>query len=194
MSTTAIRLIVGLGNPGPKYTGTRHNAGFWFVEALADRAGVPLRAERKFHGVAGRWREGDADVHLLCPTTYMNHSGRAVAALANFHRIPPEAGLVGHDVLDLPPGIVRLKRGGGHGGHNGLRDIVAALGTREFARLRLGVGHPGSSDQVIPYVLHAPGRAERADIDAAIAAALDVLPWLAGGDWDRAQQQLHTQD
>ncbi len=190
----AIRLVVGLGNPGPKYTGTRHNAGFWLVEALADRVRIPLRAERKFHGVAGRWREGDADLHLLCPTTYMNHSGRAVAALANFHRIPPEAILVVHDEIDLPPGVVRLKRGGGHGGHNGLRDIVSALGTRGFARLRLGVGHPGRSDQVIPYVLHAPGRAERADIDAAIAAALDVMPLLAGGDWDRAQQQLHTRD
>lgn len=194
MTTAAIRLVVGLGNPGPKYTGTRHNAGFWFVEALADRAGVPLRMERKFQGVAGRWREGEADVHLLCPTTYMNHSGRAVAALANFHRIPPEAILVVHDEIDLPPGVVRLKQGGGHGGHNGLRDIVAALGTRAFARLRLGVGHPGSSDRVIPYVLHAPGRGERADIDAAVAAALDVMPLLAAGDWDRAQQQLHTRD
>ena len=194
MTTTAIRLIVGLGNPGPKYTGTRHNAGFWFIEALAARAGVELRAERKFHGLAGRWRRDGGDVHLLCPTTYMNHSGRSVAALARFHRIPPAAMLVVHDDIDLPPGTLRLKRGGGHGGHNGLRDITAAMGSREFARLRLGVGHPGSSDQVIAYVLHAPGAAERAAIDAAIAEALEVLPRLAGGDWARAQQQLHRRD
>ena len=192
MPAPALRLLVGLGNPGPKYAGTRHNAGFWLVEALAAREGVGLRPERKFHGLAGRWQTAGIDVHLLCPTTYMNHSGRAVAALARFHRVDPEAILVVHDEIDLPAGAARLKRDGGHGGHNGLRDIIAALDTRAFARLRLGVGHPGSSDQVIPYVLHAPGREERARIDAAIDDALRVMPALAAGDWDRAQQALHT--
>ena len=192
MRTPPVQLIVGLGNPGAKYTGTRHNAGFWFVEALAAREQVALRPERKFSGVAGRWRAGSTDVHLLCPTTFMNHSGRAVAALASFHRIDPAAILVVHDEIDLPPGAVRLKRDGGHGGHNGLRDIIAALGTREFARLRLGVGHPGTSDQVIGYVLHAPGRAERKQIDAAIDDTLRAVPDLITGQWDRAQQQLHT--
>ncbi|MBY5269092.1 aminoacyl-tRNA hydrolase [Spiribacter salinus] len=194
MRHSAIQLMVGLGNPGPKYTGTRHNAGFWFIEALARREGIDLRSERKFHGVAGRWRAADVDTHLLCPMTYMNHSGRSVAALTQFHRIDPAAILVVHDEIDLPTGVVRLKQGGGHGGHNGLRDIASALGTRDFARLRLGVGHPGHSDQVISYVLHAPGREERAGIDGAIDAAVDVASELARGEWDRAQQQLHTRD
>ncbi|KAF0280827.1 aminoacyl-tRNA hydrolase [Spiribacter aquaticus] len=189
-----VRLIVGLGNPGPKYAGTRHNAGFWFVERVAERLGVDLRAERKFHGAIGRYRDAGLDLHLLCPDTYMNHSGRAVAALARFHRIPPEAILVAHDEIDLPAGVVRLKRGGGHGGHNGLRDIIPALGSRDFARLRIGVGHPGSSDQVIAYVLHAPGRSELTAIDSAIDAAAAQAPALAAGDWDRAQQQLHTRE
>ena len=194
MGHSAIQLMVGLGNPGPKYTGTRHNAGFWFIEALARRENIDLRSERKFHGLAGRWRAADLDTHLLCPMTYMNHSGRAVAALAQFHRIDPAAILVVHDEIDLPAGVVRLKQGGGHGGHNGLRDIASALGTRDFGRLRLGVGHPGHSDEVIPYVLHAPGRAERTRIDEAIDAAINVAPGLGRGEWDRAQQQLHTRD
>lgn len=192
MSAAPVRLIVGLGNPGSKYAGTRHNAGFWLVQRAADRLGVNLRSERKFQGAIGRYRGAGADLHLLCPDTYMNHSGRAVAALTRFHRIEPEAVLVAHDEIDLPPGVVRLKRGGGHGGHNGLRDIISALGSREFARLRVGVGHPGNSDQVIPYVLHAPGRDERSAIDSAIDAAATQAPDLAVGHWDSAQQQLHT--
>lgn len=194
MRPSPVRLVVGLGNPGPKYAGTRHNAGFWFVEALAAREGIELRPERKFHGVAGRWRTPDIDTHLLCPTTYMNHSGRAVAAMAQFHRVEPAAILVVHDEIDLPAGVVRLKQGGGHGGHNGLRDIASALGTRDFGRLRLGVGHPGHSDQVVSYVLHAPGREERSHIDGAIDAAVAVSTVLMRGGWDRAQQQLHTRD
>ncbi|RZU97863.1 aminoacyl-tRNA hydrolase [Spiribacter vilamensis] len=192
MTATPIRLIAGLGNPGPKYAGTRHNAGFWLVERVADRLGVDLRSERKFHGATGRYRADGADLHLLCPDTFMNHSGRAVAALARFHRIDPEAVLIVHDEIDLPAGVVRLKRGGGHGGHNGLRDIVGALGSREFARLRVGVGHPGNSDQVIPYVLHAPSRDERLAIDSAVDAGAAQVPELAIGHWDTAQQQLHT--
>jgi len=156
MSAESVQLIVGLGNPGPKYEATRHNAGFWCLEALARQASISLRAERKFHGWTGRWQSDAGDVHLLCPATYMDHSGRAVAALMQFYRIDPAAVLVVHDEIDLSVGEARLKVGGGHGGHNGLRDIVAALGTPAFSRLRLGVGHPGQADQVVSYVLNAP--------------------------------------
>ncbi len=190
---TPFRLIVGLGNPGPNYAATRHNAGFWLVEALAEREGLGLSADRKCHGKTARWRREGVDAHLLCPTTYMNHSGRAVSACARFHRIDPGAILVVHDEIDLPAGSVRLKRGGGHGGHNGLRDIIAALGSRDFARIRIGVGHPGASREVIRYVLNGPSKAERAAIDAGIDELLGLLPALASGDWDRAQQLLHTQ-
>ncbi len=193
MSAAPVQLIVGLGNPGPNYTATRHNAGFWFIEALARQADVSLRAERKFHGWVGRWHRAQGDVHLLCPTTYMNHSGRALAALIQFYRIEPAAILVVHDEIDLAAGEVRLKSGGGHGGHNGLRDIIAALGTRDFLRLRLGVGHPGHADQVVSYVLHAPARAEREAIDTGIDQGLAVIPLVTTGAWERAQQQLHTQ-
>lgn len=193
MSAESVQLIVGLGNPGPKYEATRHNAGFWCLEALARQASISLRAERKFHGWTGRWQSDAGDVHLLCPATYMNHSGRAVAALMQFYRIDPAAVLVVHDEIDLSVGEARLKVGGGHGGHNGLRDIVAALGTPAFSRLRLGVGHPGQADQVVSYVLHAPGRAERDGIDQAIERALTVMPLVIAGARERAQQQLHTQ-
>ena len=193
MSTAPVQLIVGLGNPGPNYTATRHNAGFWFIEALARQVDVSLRAERKFQGWVGRWHRAQGDVHLLCPTTYMNHSGRALAALIQFYRIEPAAILVVHDEIDLAAGEVRLKSGGGHGGHNGLRDIIAALGTRDFLRLRLGVGHPGHADQVVSYVLHAPARAEREAIDTGIDQGLAVIPLVTTGAWERAQQQLHTQ-
>ena len=193
MSTAPVQLIVGLGNPGPNYSATRHNAGFWFIEALARQVDVSLRAERKFQGWVGRWHRAQGDVHLLCPTTYMNHSGRALAALIQFYRIEPAAILVVHDEIDLAAGEVRLKSGGGHGGHNGLRDIIAALGTRDFLRLRLGVGHPGHADQVVSYVLHAPARAEREAIDTGIDQGLAVIPLVTTGAWERAQQQLHTQ-
>lgn len=196
MSTNAaaVRLIVGLGNPGAQYADTRHNAGFWLIERLAAEIGAQLRPERKFQGLCGRWqRPGHADVHLLCPMTYMNHSGRSVAALAQFYRIEPAAILVVHDEIDLPAGAARLKFAGGHGGHNGLRDIMAAIGSRDFSRLRLGVGHPGSSDQVVSYVLHAPGKAERTAIDTAISEGLRVMPALTEGDWETAQRTLHTQ-
>lgn len=193
MSALPVQLMVGLGNPGPTYTATRHNAGFWFIEALAAQAGVSLRQERKFQGLVGRWQRARGDVHLLCPTTYMNHSGRSVAAYAQFYRIDPAAILIVHDEIDLEPGAIRLKQSGGHGGHNGLRDILAALGTRDFARLRIGVGHPGRADQVVSYVLHAPGRAHKEAIEQAIEAALETTSLLVDGAWERAQQQLHTQ-
>lgn len=185
-------LLVGLGNPGTRYEPTRHNAGFWFAEAAARRLNVHFRSEKRFQG-----RLAEADWHgeklrLLMPETFMNHSGRSVAALAGFFKIPVERILVAHDEIDLPPGSVRLKTGGGHGGHNGLRDIIAGMGSPQFTRVRVGVGHPGLADDVVDYVLNRPGKAEQADIEAAIDAACDVLPDILDGDLARAMQALHT--
>lgn len=185
-------LLVGLGNPGARYAPTRHNAGFWFAEAAARRLHVQFRAEKRFQGlVADSDWKGDK-LRLLMPQTFMNHSGRSVAALAGFFRIPVERILVAHDEIDLPPGSVRLKTGGGHGGHNGLRDIIAAAGSPEFTRVRIGVGHPGLADDVVDYVLNRPGKSEQADIETAIDAACDVLPDILDGDLARAMQALHT--
>lgn len=185
-----ISLIVGLGNPGTEYERTRHNAGFWFVDALA--AGG-LRKEARFHGLCGDARIGGQVCRLLEPQTFMNRSGRAVAAMIEYYRLDVEQVLVVHDEIDLPAGAVRLKRDGGHGGHNGLRDIIAALGGRkDFLRLRLGVGHPGHRDQVVDYVLHKPTKAEQSAIDQAIANGLDVLPLVVNGDLERAMHQLHS--
>lgn len=185
-------LLVGLGNPGPRYAETRHNAGFWFAEAAARRLGLHFRAEKRFLGsvAQGEWR--GEKLRLLEPDTYMNHSGRAVSALAGFFKIPVERILVAHDEIDLPPGDARLKVGGGHGGHNGLRDIINHLGSPDFARLRIGVGHPGTSDEVVDYVLRRAGKAEQAQIDAAIDKACDILPDILDGDLSRAMQALHT--
>jgi PTH1 family peptidyl-tRNA hydrolase len=188
----AVSLIVGLGNPGSEYAQTRHNAGFWFVETVAARYGAELRRESKFHGWAGRTRVGGDDVWLLIPDTFMNRSGQAVSALARFFKIPVESILVAHDELDLPPGVARLKRGGGHGGHNGLRSTAAALGSSEFARLRIGIGHPGHRDLVTPYVLGRPSADDRRCIEAAIDAAVDVLPQVVGGEFERAMNTLHS--
>jgi len=186
------RLIVGLGNPGARYEGTRHNAGFWFVEALARQAQAPWRQEARFHGEVARAPVAGRDCWLLRPLTYMNRSGQAVAALARYYRIPPEAVLVAHDELDLPPGTARLKRGGGHAGHNGLRSIQQELGGAGFLRLRLGIGHPGSKELVTPYVLGRPPAEEEARIREAVARALEVLPELMAGDLQRAMHRLHT--
>ena len=191
---TAVQLIVGLGNPGPEYDQTRHNAGALFVERLAAAQGASLAVDRKYHGLVGRFRHAGNDVRLLIPTTYMNRSGQAVAALAGFFRIPPAAILVAHDELDLPPGTARLKTGGGHGGHNGLRDIIAKLGNQNsFHRLRLGIGHPGHASLVSGYVLGRAPQAEREKLDASIDFALDVVPEILAGDWTRAMQRLHSQ-
>ena len=149
-----LRLIVGLGNPGADYDKTRHNVGFWLLDSLARRYGGVFRREAKFHGEACQVSVDGHPLWLLKPQTFMNRSGASVIALARFYKLVPEAILVVHDELDLPPGAVRLKRGGGHGGHNGLRDIIQQLGSREFLRLRLGIGHPGDSRAVINYVLH----------------------------------------
>ncbi len=190
---TPIQLIVGLGNPGPEYERTRHNAGADLVSELARRCGVPLTPETKFFGETARVRIDNRDVRLLNPTTYMNRSGQAVGALAQFFKIPPEAILVAHDELDLPPGTARLKIGGGHGGHNGLRDIVSALGnSKNFARLRLGIGHPGAAEKVVGYVLKKAPRAEQTLIDTCIDSALEILPLAVKGEWNAAMKQLHT--
>jgi len=191
---TAVKLIVGLGNPGPEYDQTRHNAGALFVERVASAQGVSLSSDRKFFGLTGKFTHQGQDVRLLIPTTYMNRSGQAVAALAGFYRIEPEAILVAHDELDMPPGVAKLKKGGGHGGHNGLRDIIAQLGNQNgFYRLRLGIGHPGHSSQVSGYVLGRAPQAEREKLDASIDFALGVLPDILAGDWTRAMQRLHSQ-
>lgn len=184
------RLIVGLGNPGAEYENTRHNAGFWFVEQLARQLKVTLALQAKYFGRAGRV----GDLWLLQPTTFMNRSGQAVAALANFYKITSDEILVVHDELDLPPGGIRLKQGGGNGGHNGLKDIQAKLGTPDTWRLRLGIGHPrslGLAQEVVDFVLHQPRKDEQADIDQAIHRCLLAWPKLAAGDYATAQQQLH---
>ena len=184
-------LLVGLGNPGPRYAQTRHNAGFWFLEAAARRLNVTLRFEKRFHGYLAEAEHGGEKLRVLQPDTYMNRSGQAVAALAGFFKIPLARILVAHDEIDLPPGTVRLKTGGGPGGHNGLRDIIAHMGP-DFTRLRIGVGHPGLSDDVVDYVLQRPGKAEQADIESAIDAACEQLPVILDGDLARAMQVLHT--
>ncbi|RML78364.1 Peptidyl-tRNA hydrolase [Pseudomonas savastanoi pv. savastanoi] len=191
---TAIQLIVGLGNPGAQYEQTRHNAGAFFVERIAAAQRVNLVPERKFFGLTGRFTHQGQDVRLLIPTTYMNRSGQAVAALAGFYRIPVESILVAHDELDLPPGVAKLKVGGGHGGHNGLRDIIAQLGNQNtFHRLRLGIGHPGDASKVSGFVLGRAPRAEQEKLDASIDFALGVLPDIFAGEWNRAMKNLHSQ-
>jgi len=191
MADDAVQLIVGLGNPGPDYETTRHNAGFWFVEHLANRFNGQFRKEAKFSGEACKVRIAGEDVWLLKPTTFMNRSGQAVRQISNFYKIPVEAILVVHDELDLDPGTVRLKRGGGHGGHNGLRDLVSHMG-KDFARLRIGVGHPGHKDQVVNFVLARAGKQEQRQIDEAIDEAITVIEDIVSGQFQKAMNQLHT--
>ena len=190
----AVQLIVGLGNPGPEYDQTRHNAGAFFVERLASAYGVSLSFDKKYSGLTGKFNHQGRDIRLLIPTTYMNRSGQAVAALANFFRIKPEEILVAHDELDMPPSICKLKQGGGHGEHNGLRDIIACLANQKnFHRLRIGIGHPGHSSQVSNYVLSRAPRSEQELTHTSIEFALGVLPDLLDGNFSRAMQQLHSQ-
>jgi peptidyl-tRNA hydrolase, PTH1 family len=186
---TALRLIVGLGNPGRDYEETRHNAGFWFCARLAQEWGVSLSFESRFHGIAGR---SARNVWLLLPQTFMNRSGQAVGALARFHRIEPAEILVVHDELDIPPGQLRLKFGGGMGGHNGLKDISSHLGTQDYWRLRIGIGHPGDRSEVVSYVLKPPRREEQAEIDSAIERALNLVPLIEKGEWNAATQRANT--
>jgi PTH1 family peptidyl-tRNA hydrolase len=189
---TAIRLIVGLGNPTREHERDRHNAGFWFVERLAAKLGVSLAKDAKYHGLAARTAVRGADLWLLMPQTYMNLSGKSVGALARFFKIAPGEILVAHDELDFAPGTVKLKLGGGVGGHNGLRDIAAQLGTPDFWRLRLGIGHPGDRSEVANWVLSSPSPADREAIEGNIERSVDVVELLATGDMQGAIQKLHA--
>ena len=186
-----IRMIVGLGNPGPEYADTRHNAGFWLVDLLAQRHGGAFRQERKFAAEVASSRVGAAEVLLVKPQTFMNRSGQSVQAAAAYLKIPPAQILVAHDDLDLAPGDARLKLGGGHGGHNGLRDLITHLGPA-FWRLRLGIGHPGSRPEVIDYVLKRPSREDESLIRNAVTEAADVIPILLGRGEQPAMHRLHT--
>jgi PTH1 family peptidyl-tRNA hydrolase len=187
-----IQLLVGLGNPGAEYEATRHNAGFWWIDEICRMHGVTLTSEGKFFGRAGRLKLGAREAWLLQPTTFMNASGRAVAALARFYRIAPHHILVVHDELDLSPGSVKLKRGGGNGGHNGLKDISAQLGTPDYWRLRLGIGHPGEKSAVVNYVLKPPMKDEAALIEDTIDQSAKLLPMLLEGSFEAAMLKLHT--
>jgi PTH1 family peptidyl-tRNA hydrolase len=190
---TPVQLIVGLGNPGPQYEQTRHNAGADFVSALAEYCQITLKPEPKFFGATARATLNGHDVRLLIPDTYMNLSGKAVAAMAGFYQIPPEAILISHDELDLNPGIARLKLGGGHGGHNGLKDTIKALGNnRNFARLRIGIGHPGTASEVVNFVLRKAPQSEQQLINQCIDKAIHVMPLAVAGQWNSAMKELHS--
>ena len=188
-----IKLIVGLGNPGDKYADTRHNAGEWLIERLARRFNVSLNPESKFFGKTARTIVNGKEVRLLVPTTFMNLSGKAVGALASFYRIKPEEILVIHDELDLPPGTAKLKQGGGHGGHNGLKDIVAQLGNNNnFYRLRIGIGHPGHRDLVAGYVLNKPSPADRDALEKVLDEATDCVEMIFKDGMVKATNRLNS--
>ncbi|QIK37188.1 aminoacyl-tRNA hydrolase [Caldichromatium japonicum] len=191
MTQAAIQLIVGLGNPGAQYAGTRHNVGFWWVDALAAAQGAVFRPESRFFGELTQVLIADQEIRLLKPTTYMNRSGQSVAAVARYFAIPTEQILIAHDELDLPVGTVRLKRGGGHAGHNGLRDTIATLGSPEFLRLRIGIAHPGDKTLVTCYVLGRPSREDESRIRGALDDATALLPELIAGRIDLAMNRLH---
>lgn len=189
-SPAPVQLIVGLGNPGAQYARTRHNAGCWLLDELAHTCGAVLKPERRYQSELAAASLGDRKFTLLKPQTFMNVSGSAVASYANYFRIPAQEILIVHDELDLPPGTVRLKRGGGHGGNNGVRDITAQMGA-DFARLRIGIGHPGVGGDVVNYVLSAPSPADRAAIAQAISRALEVMPDIVAGNFDRVMNLLN---
>lgn len=187
-----IRLIVGLGNPGPEYEQTRHNAGFWLIDNLAR---MPLTRESRYNALAAKTTIAGNEVWLLEPQTFMNRSGQSVGALARFYKIVPDDILVVHDELDLPPGTAKIKKGGSSGGHNGLKDISAALGTQDYWRLRIGIGHPrnqNSQQAVADYVLHRPRKEEQALINDAIERSLDEIPLLCEGKFEAAMMRLHS--
>ena len=192
--SSGIKLIVGLANPGTEYHDTRHNAGEWFVEALIAADNVKLRPEGKFHGLYGIVTLHQQACHLLIPTTYMNLSGQAVRALAAYLKIEPGEILIAHDEVDLPVGTIKLKFDGGDGGHNGLKDIIRHLNTKQFHRLRIGVGRPRKGQDTADYVLDKPSKSDRKLIDAAISLSLDTLPLLLNGEFQKAMHLLHTQD
>jgi len=190
--TADIRLIVGLGNPEADYGDTRHNAGFWFLDLLAIHLSRSFRYEKRFNADEAKFRPGGKDIILLKPRTFMNRSGQSIGAVMRFYKMRSEQILVVHDELDLVAGDNRLKQGGGHGGHNGLRDTISHLGNRDFFRLRVGIGHPGDRDQVINYVLHRPSAQDKELIQAANQRTLEVMPLLFEGRFDKAMQALHT--
>lgn len=190
--SSKIELIAGLGNPGAKYEGTRHNVGFWFVDQLARSKGCSLRHESKFQGEVGKISIDGQTVWLIKPMTYMNLSGQAVSALANYYKVPVENILAVHDELDLPPGVLRLKKGGGHGGHNGLRDMIAHFSSKDFMRLRVGIGHPGSSSEVTNYVLGSPSNDDKQLLLDAIEHSVTVLPQIVAGEYQKAMNHLHS--
>ena len=191
-SAVMIKLLVGLGNPGPEYEDTRHNAGFWWLQAAARELKVTLQPERSYFGVAARANIDGRPLWLLEPMTYMNRSGQAVGALARFFKIAPEEILVAHDELDLAPGELKLKKGGGHAGHNGLRDIHAQLGSSDYWRLRIGIGHPGDRNEVANWVLKKPAPDQREAVHAAIDRAIRALPDLLADRMDKATATIHT--
>jgi PTH1 family peptidyl-tRNA hydrolase len=191
MSGTPLQIVVGLGNPGPEHLLTRHNAGFWFVDALAAQHGARFRGHTKFHGDICKLSLKSGDVTLLKPTTYMNRSGLALRAMMDYLKVPASQVLVVHDELDLPAGVARFKQGGGHGGHNGLRDAVTHIGA-DFWRLRLGIGHPGNKGDVIDYVLHRPSRLDEDEILASIAECLNWLPVFINEGAEKAMNGLHA--
>ena len=193
MAKTAIQLIVGLGNPGRKYDKTRHNAGFWFVDELARRYSASFKLESRFSGEVSKANIEGHTVWLLKPTTFMNKSGLAARQLASFYKIPVENILIAHDELDLSPGTVRLKLSGGHGGHNGLRDLHAHL-SKEYWRLRIGVGHPGDRNKVVDYVLSQTSKNDAIEISRAIDRATDCIQLILAGEMQKAMNQLHTKD
>jgi PTH1 family peptidyl-tRNA hydrolase len=190
--TADIRLIVGLGNPGADYVDTRHNAGFWLIDLIAAERSLSFRFEKRYNADECKFKADGRDVYLLKPQNFMNRSGQAVAGLARYYKIHPEQILVLHDELDLPPGTNRIKQAGGHGGHNGLRDIANHLASREFFRVRVGIGHPGDASQVVNYVLHKPSVADLHAIEAANRDTLAVMPLVIEGRIDKAMQALHT--
>ena len=192
MAADGIRLIVGLGNPGPQYAATRHNVGFWFVDGLAERNGGQFRVESKFHGMLARIHLAGSDVRLLKPTTFMNRSGQSIIAASQYFDIPPQSILVVHDELDLPVGTLRLKQGGGHGGHNGLRDTMRALGGRDFWRLRIGIDHPGDRNQVINYVLSRASKDDETRILDGLTDAEGVMDDVVSGAFQKAMHRLHS--
>lgn len=188
----AIQLVAGLGNPGAKYEQTRHNAGFWFVDEVARQYNARFKSESKYKSEVARCSIAGNDCRLQKPLDFMNRSGLPVASLAGFYQIPRSSILIVHDDLDLPPGTVKLKKGGGHGGHNGLRDLIPHLGGNDFLRLRIGIGHPGHRDDVVGYVLKNASRDDRTAIEQAIDEAVKVLPDIIAGNLDKAMKELHT--
>lgn len=189
----SMQAVVGLGNPGDRYADTRHNAGFWFLDRLSRELGCEFSQDRKLNGAIASIGVGDDKRFLFKPGSYMNNSGGPVGAFLNYYRIPPTRVVVAYDELDLPPGTVRLKRGGGHGGHNGLRDLYAHLPDTDFVRLRIGIGHPGHKERVVGHVLSRPGREEEDAILEGITRALEVMPLVLEGELEKAMSRLHSE-